>query len=279
VNSTFAIDFEPAIRIGAFLVAFIAVALWEVLAPRGLLTRPRGVRWKHNIALLAVDVLVLRVVAPGAAIGLAVVAQSREWGLLNILHAPAWIAFPVGLLILDLAIYLQHVAFHTVGPLWRLHRVHHADRDVDVTTGTRFHPLEILISTAIKCAVVSAVGVPVLAVLAFEVLLNAAAMFNHANASIPTKLERWLRYVVVTPDMHRIHHSIKPNERDRNFGFNLPWWDYLFRTHRRLPRISQSSLIVGVEGLGAVEEQRLDRMLLQPFRSDTEPPAGARIAR
>jgi sterol desaturase/sphingolipid hydroxylase (fatty acid hydroxylase superfamily) len=279
MNSSFVVDFEPAIRIGAFLVVFIVVALWEFLVPRGSLTTPRGIRWKHNIALLAVDVLVLRVLAPGAAIGLAVVAQSRGWGLLNVLHAPAWIAFPVGLLILDLAIYLQHVTFHTVGPLWRLHRVHHADRDVDVTTGTRFHPLEILISTAIKCAVVTAVGVPVLAVLAFEVLLNATAMFNHANASVPAKVERWLRYVLVTPDMHRTHHSIKPDECHRNFGFNLPWWDYLFRTHRRLPSAAQASLVVGVEGFGAMEEQRLDRMLVQPFRGDPEPSTGPGIAR
>jgi len=215
-------EFEGLIRLGAFLAVFSAVALWEVLAPRRRQEFGRLARWPHNIGLLLVDVILLRVLAPGASVAVAMTAEAGGWGLLNAVPLPAWLAIPVGVVLLDLAIYFQHVMFHAVPTLWRLHRVHHSDLDFDVTTGTRFHPIEILISTGIKCTVVAAIGAPAVAVLLFEVLLNATAMFNHANASLPGAVERHARWFVVTPDMHRIHHSVAYAESASNFGFNLP---------------------------------------------------------
>jgi sterol desaturase/sphingolipid hydroxylase (fatty acid hydroxylase superfamily) len=179
---------------------------------------------------------------------------------------PVWVAVPLAVVLLDLAIYFQHVTFHAVPTLWRLHRVHHADLDVDVTTGTRFHPLEILISTAIKCAAVAAIGAPAVAVLAFEVLLNATAMFNHANAGLPPALERWVRRFVVTPDMHRVHHSVVYNESSSNFGFNLPWWDRLFGTYRAQPAAGHAGMTIGIDAFRSPADLRLDRLLVQPFR-------------
>src|SRR5207237_1915526 len=186
-----------------------------------------------NLSLLVVDAIVLRVLVPGASVGVALVAEERAWGFLNLVSMPPLPAFAVALLLLDLVIYFQHVMFHAVPTLWRLHRVHHADLHFDVTTGIRFHPIEILISTAIKCTAVAAIGAPAAAVLVFEVLLNATAMFNHANASLPPAADRLLRWLVVTPDMHRVHHSVQYDESSSNFGFNLPWWDRLFGTYRK----------------------------------------------
>ena len=184
------LEFEPLIRLAAFLAVFGVVALWEVLKPRRSPAIGRLARWPHNIGILVVNSVVLRLLASGSAIAVAVAGEARGWGLLNALAVPIWVAVPLGMILLDLAIYFQHVMFHAVPALWRLHRVHHADLDFDVTTGTRFHPIEILISMGIKCAVVAATGAPVIAVLAFEVLLNATAMFNHANASVPGRFER-----------------------------------------------------------------------------------------
>ncbi len=218
-------EFEEAIRLMAFLAVFAAVALWEALAPRRKRSFERRARWPHNLGLLLVDVALVRVFAPGAAIAVAMTAAGSGWGLLNALALPGWAAIAAGIALLDLAIYFQHVMFHAVPALWRLHRVHHADLDFDVTTGARFHPIEILISTAVKCAAIAALGAPVISVFVFEILLNPTAMFNHANASLPQRLERWLRWLVVTPDMHRVHHSVRYEESSSNFGFNLPWWD------------------------------------------------------
>jgi len=201
----------------------------------------RRVRWPHNIGLLLVDIVVLRIVGPSAAIAVALAGEVHGWGLVNTLALPAWVAIPFAVALLDLAIYFQHVMFHAVPTLWRLHRVHHTDLDFDVTTGTRFHPIEILISTGIKCAAVAAIGAPAVAVLVFEVLLNATAMFSHANARLTQVLDRVLRWVVVTPDMHRVHHSIVYNETNSNFGFNLPWWDRLFGTYRAQPAAGHSA--------------------------------------
>jgi len=199
-------------------------------------------------------------------VGVAVAAGDQGWGLLNSVALPAWAAFALGVVLLDLLIYFQHVMFHAVPALWRLHRVHHADHDFDVTTGTRFHPVEILISTAIKCAAVAAIGAPAAAVLVFEVLLNATAMFNHANASVPARFERWLRWLVVTPDMHRVHHSVLYDESSSNFGFNLPWWDRLFGTYTRQPRAGHDAMTIGVDAFRSPDDLRLDRLLVQPFR-------------
>lgn len=254
------------IRVAAFTAVFAAVALWEFAAPRRKPLYPRTSRWPHNLGLLLVDVLVLRMLVPGTVIGVALAAEGRGWGFLNSVALPAWIAFGLGVVLLDLVIYFQHVMFHAVPTLWRLHRVHHADQDFDVTTGTRFHPVEILISTAFKCAAVAAIGAPAAAVLVFEVLLNATAMFNHANASVPGRLERWLRWLVVTPDMHRVHHSEIYDESSSNFGFNLPWWDRLFGTYRQEPRFGHDAMTIGVDAFRLPEDQRLDRLLVQPFR-------------
>lgn len=254
------------VRLAVFLGVFAAVALWELLAPRRAPSMPRKGRWPHNLGLLLVDVAALRLLAPGAAIAVAMAAEIRGWGLLNAVSLPSWAAVTAGIVILDLAVYFQHVMFHAVPTLWRLHRVHHADLHFDVTTGTRFHPIEILISVVIKCLAVAAIGAPVLAVLAFEVLLNAAAMFNHANASLPSWMERWVRWLIVTPDMHRIHHSVRYDESSSNFGFNLPWWDRLFGTYRARPLLGHHAMEIGVDAFRTPEDQRLDRLILQPFR-------------
>ena len=199
---------------------------------------------------------------------LALVAEARGFGLLNVIRLPDWLALLVSVLVLDLAIYLQHVLFHAVPALWRLHRMHHADLEFDVTTGLRFHPIEIALSMLIKFAVVAAIGAPALSVLVFEVLLNATSMFNHANMRIPTWIDRVLRWLVVTPDMHRVHHSIVARETNSNFGFNLPWWDRLFGTYRDQPAAGHRDMTIGIEQFREPGEQRLDRMLTQPFRDD-----------
>lgn len=257
---------EGLIRFGAFVAVFAAVALWEILSPRRPLRFARRARWPHNLGLLLVDGLAVRLLAPGAVIAVAVAAQARGWGLLHQFAAPSWLAFAASVALLDLVIYFQHVMFHAVPALWRLHRVHHADQDFDVTTGTRFHPVEILLSVVVKSAAVAAIGASPLAVLVFEVLLNATAMFNHANASLPGRLDRWIRWVLVTPDMHRVHHSVDYAESSSNFGFNLPWWDRLFGTYRAAPRLGHGAMTIGVDAFRSPQDQRLDQMLLQPFR-------------
>jgi len=258
-------EFEGAIRLAAFVAVFAAVALWEALAPRRKRSFGRRARWPHNLGLLLVDVALVRVLAPGAAIAVAMTAAGSGWGLLNTLALPGWAAIAAGIALLDLAIYFQHVMFHAVPALWRLHRVHHADLDFDVTTGARFHPIEILISTAVKCAAIAALGAPVISVFVFEILLNATAMFNHANASLPQRLERWLRWLVVTPDMHRVHHSVRYEESSSNFGFNLPWWDRLFGTYRARPRLGHDAMTIGVDAFRSPQDLRLDRLLVQPL--------------
>ena len=257
---------EPLIRMGFFLGILLAMAIWEVAAPRRRREIPRLLRWSSNLGIVVIDTLLVRLTFPIVAVGLAVVAEQRGWGLFNILDAPAWIAFVVSVLALDLAIYLQHVMFHAVPALWRLHRMHHADLEFDVTTGLRFHPVEILLSMGIKLAVVAALGPPAVAVLVFEVLLNATAMFNHSNIAIPRAIDRVLRMIVVTPDMHRVHHSIHPSETNSNFGFNLPWWDRLLGTYRPQPREGHEAMTIGIEQFRTRRDLWLDRMLVQPLR-------------
>ncbi len=267
---------EPTIRFLAFLAVFVFMASWEAYAPRRGRAFPRRSRWPHNLGLLALDIFVVRLIAPGAAIAVAVAGEAHNWGLLNAYGVPGWIALPMAIVLLDLAIYFQHVMFHSVPTLWRLHRVHHADRDFDVTTGTRFHPIEILLSVLIKMGAVAAIGASPMAVLVFEVLLNATAMFNHANARLPYWLDKSLRLFVVTPDMHRVHHSIVYNESASNFGFNIPWWDRLFGTYRAQPAAGHDNMVIGVDAFRSPEDVRLDRLLVQPFR-DT--PGGYAINR
>ncbi len=259
-------DWEQLVRLGAFVGVLAAIGAWEVLAPRRARLHPRRVRWSGNLGLVAVNVLVVRLAFPVAAVGFAALAAERGWGLLNAFDIPFWIAFGLSLLALDMAIYLQHVMFHAVPILWRLHRVHHADPDFDVTTGARFHPVEILLSMLVKFAAIAVIGAPAAAVLAFEVLLNACAMFNHGNVAIPGAVDRALRRVIVTPDMHRIHHSMEMAETNSNYGFNLAWWDRLFGTYRAEASLPQERMRIGVEGItGDDRAVTLPGMLAIPF--------------
>jgi sterol desaturase/sphingolipid hydroxylase (fatty acid hydroxylase superfamily) len=257
---------EPQLRLGVFLGVLAIMALWELLAPRRRRNIPRVIRWSNNLALVVIDTIVLRLTFPILAVGLAVMAQERGWGLFNFIDAPAWVAVLASVIILDLVIYLQHVMFHAVPALWRLHRMHHADLDFDVTTGLRFHPIEIVLSMGIKLAMVLVLGPPAVAVLIFEVLLNATAMFNHSNVRLPLVVDRVLRLVMVTPDMHRVHHSILPEETNSNFGFNLPWWDRLLGTYKAQPAAGHDAMTIGIEQFRTPRDQWLDRMLVQPIK-------------
>ncbi|WP_296763637.1 sterol desaturase family protein [Sediminimonas sp.] len=257
---------EPAIRLSIFLGVLAAMALWEVAAPRRRRDIPRVIRWTNNLALVVVDTAILRLSFPIVAVGLAVMGEDRGWGLFNNIDVPFWLAIVVSMLLLDLAIYLQHVMFHAVPGLWRLHRMHHADLDFDATTGLRFHPVEILISMGVKLAVVAALGPPAIAVLLFEVLLNATALFNHANIDLPRPVDRILRLFVVTPDMHRVHHSVDPRETNSNYGFNLPWWDRLLGTYIAQPAKGHKGMTIGLEQFRTRRDLWLDRMLIQPVR-------------
>jgi sterol desaturase/sphingolipid hydroxylase (fatty acid hydroxylase superfamily) len=263
------LSYEPMIRLGAFAGVFALMTAWELLAPRRRLEFGRGLRWPNNLGVVVVDTLVLRLVVPTGAVGLALVAEARGCGLFNVIDLPGWLAVIASVILLDLAIYLQHVLFHAVPALWRLHRMHHADLAFDVSTGVRFHPIEIVLSMVIKFTVVAALGTPAAGVLLFEVLLNATSMFNHGNVRMPEHLDRVLRWIVVTPDMHRVHHSASTRETNSNFGFNLPWWDRLFGTYRAEPAAGHDAMVIGIEQFRDPGELRLDRMLLQPFRDDT----------
>jgi len=257
---------EPAVRLAAFFGVFVLMAIWEAVAPRRARLLPRRVRWLHNLGLVALNSLILRLLFPAAAVGFALLAAERGWGLLNAFEAPVWWSFLLAVIALDFAFYLQHVMFHAVPLLWRLHRVHHADADIDVTTGARFHPIEILLSMLIKFAAIAVLGAPAAAVLAFEVLLNATAMFNHANLRLRESVDRWLRRMLVTPEMHRIHHSMEAAEANSNFGFNLPWWDRLCGTYRERARLPQESMAIGVQGLtGRDAAVKLAGLLALPF--------------
>lgn len=259
---------EPVIRLGAFAGVLAAIALWEVLAPRRHQKIGRGWRWPNNLGIVTLDTLLVRLVFATAAVGMALLAETHGWGLFHALEAPAWLAVVASVILLDLAIYLQHVLFHAVPVLWRLHRMHHADLEFDVTTGVRFHPIEILLSMGIKLGVVAALGTPAVAVLIFEVLLNATSMFNHGNIRLPARLDWVLRWIVVTPEMHRVHHSVVPRETNSNFSFNLPWWDRMFGTYRAQPEAGHEGMTIGIEQFRNTSELRLDRMLTQPFRDD-----------
>jgi sterol desaturase/sphingolipid hydroxylase (fatty acid hydroxylase superfamily) len=262
------VNSELIIRAGVALLLFALLALWELLAPRRTLSVGRKPRWPGNLGIVVLDSVLVRLLIPAAAVGIAVIAAQRGWGLLNITPWPAWLELLIGFLALDLAIYGQHVAFHKVPLLWRLHRMHHADLDIDVSTGLRFHPIEIVLSMLIKMGVVVLIGVPALAVFVFEVVLNATSMFNHSNAAMPLWLDRIARLLVVTPDMHRVHHSILRHETDSNFGFNLPWWDRLFGTYRALPEAGHDGMTIGLPIFRAARESGLDRLITQPFRED-----------
>ncbi len=257
---------EAAVRLIAFFAVFGVMTVWEVLAPRRVRTVARVRRWPGNLGILLIDILAVRLVFRTAAVGVAFYGEARGWGLFNNVAVPYWAAVILSVLLLDLAIYAQHVVFHHVPALWRLHRMHHADLDFDATTALRFHPFEILLSMGIKAALVLLLGAPALAVLIFEVLLNATAMFNHGNVRMPAGLDRVVRWFLVTPDMHRVHHSVVKAETDSNFGFNLPWWDRLFGTYRDQPQAGHTGMTIGIDRFRDPAELRFDRLLTQPFR-------------
>jgi len=261
---------EPLLRLGVFGLTLFVLMTFELFAPRRPLSIGRAQRWPSNLGIVLVDTLVVRILFPSAAVGWALLVQARGWGLLTQLALPSVAEFGIAFVALDLVIYGQHVLFHSVPLLWRLHRVHHADLDFDVTTGVRFHPIEILVSMLIKFAAVAVLGAPVIAVMAFEIILNAATMFNHANVALPAGADRILRRMVVTPDMHRVHHSILAHETHSNFGFNFPWWDRLFGTYRAQPEAGHGAITIGLPVFRDASELRLDRMLLQPLRDGRE---------
>ncbi|MBR9652721.1 sterol desaturase family protein [Thalassovita aquimarina] len=257
---------EPTIRLAAFLGVLAVMMIWELAAPRRRRDIPRVIRWTNNFALVVVDTIILRLSFPILAVGLAMLAEERDWGLFNVIDVPGWVAFTGSILLLDLAIYLQHVMFHAVPGLWRLHRMHHADLDFDATTGLRFHPVEILASMAIKLAVVGALGAPAVSVLLFEVILNATSIFNHSNIGLPAGVDRALRLFLVTPDMHRVHHSVDPRETNSNYGFSVPWWDRLLGTYVAQPAKGHEGMEIGIEQFRTRRDLWLDRMLIQPLR-------------
>jgi sterol desaturase/sphingolipid hydroxylase (fatty acid hydroxylase superfamily) len=258
---------EKAIRMGAFFGILGVMALWEILAPRRALTVSKAIRWVNNLGIVFFNSFLIRVIFPAAAVGMASFANTQGWGIFNYFELPFWLVVIASVVVMDFIIYLQHVMVHAVPALWRLHRMHHADLDFDVTTGARFHPLEILLSMLIKFATIAVLGPPVLAVVIFEVILNATAMFNHGNVRLPLGIDRVLRWLVVTPDMHRVHHSVEDDEANSNFGFNLPWWDRLFGTYRDQPRAGHEAMTIGIHKYREPKQVAwLPGMLLLPFK-------------
>ena len=262
----FIIQNEPAIRLGFFFGIFAVMAIWELIAPRRALTVSKLMRWGNNLGLVVLNTIVLRLIFPAAAVGVAAFAAENSWGLLNYYSLPYVLSVVLAVVALDFIIYLQHVLVHAVPALWRLHRVHHADLDYDVTTGARFHPIEIILSMLIKFATILVLGPPVIAVVIFEVVLNAMAMFNHGNVRLPLGLDRIVRLFVVTPDMHRVHHSVEDNEANSNYGFNLSIWDRLFGTYIDQPREGHINMTIGIHGYRDPKQvDQLPGMLALPF--------------
>jgi len=237
---------EAPIRMGFFFGIFAVMAIWELVAPRRALTVSKAVRWTNNLGLVFFNSFIVRLIFPAAAVGVAAFAAENGWGLLNYYEIPFAISVIISVIAMDFVIYLQHVLVHGVPILWRLHRVHHADLDYDVTTGARFHTIEIIISMLIKFATIVVLGPPVVAVIIFEIILNATAMFNHSNIGLPKGIDHFLRLFLVTPDMHRVHHSVEDDEANSNFGFSLTWWDRLFGTYREQPRAGHTGMTIGI---------------------------------
>ena len=255
---------ETIVRLTAFLGVLAVMIIWEFGSPRRQNTR-RSSRWPANFGIVVLNTLMLALV-PVTAVGAALFSVFNQFGLLTLVQLSLWPKIFISLLILDLAIYWQHRLFHLMAPFWRIHRMHHTDTAIDVSTGLRFHPIEILLSILIKAAVIILIGAPVLAVVAFEILLNGSAMFNHSNIKLPKTVDRWLRYLIVTPDMHRVHHSSRANEHHRNFGFCLSIWDRLFSSYKAQPVDGHLDMTIGLDRFDEPEESRLDRLLTQPFR-------------
>jgi len=261
----FIIDNELVVRLGCFFGVFIAMGIWELLAPRRTLTSPKSRRWISNLFITLLNSLVVRIFFPAAAVGMAFMSDWSGWGLFNILRVPSLPAGIMSILLLDLTIYSQHVLFHRVALFWRLHRMHHTDLDIDVTTGSRFHTFEIILSMEIKIVIVVLLGAPAWSVLVFEVLLNATSLFTHSNVRISARADRFLRTIIVTPDMHRVHHSVLTGETNSNFGFNFPWWDRLFGTYRDQPEKGHEAMTIGLPDYQDNKYLTLPWMLAVPF--------------
>ena len=259
---------ETAIRVGSFFGVLILMAVWEILAPRRASTISKIVRWGNNLGLVVFNSVLLRLIFPTAAVGVTIFASEHSWGLLNYVQLPSFAAVAISIVVMDFVIYFQHILMHAIPALWRLHRVHHADLDYDFTTGVRFHPLEIIVSMLIKFSAILMLGPPVIAVLIFEVILNVMSMFNHGNVKLPAFLDRTLRLLIVTPDMHRIHHSVEEDESNQNFGFNLSLWDRFFGTYRKQPRAGHEGMVVGIQNYrGLRDVTSIQGLLLLPFRN------------
>ncbi len=261
---------EPTIRIVAFLGVFIVIALAEARWPRRKRSHHRLTRWPSNLGMVGLDNLLVRLLVPLVPVALAL--QLDGSGLFGVIGLTRPASILAAVVLMDLAIYWQHVLFHRVPILWRLHRLHHTDTDYDATTALRFHPVEILLSIGIKLAVIAVLGAPAEGVILFEVLLNATAMFNHGNLKLPERVDAALRLVLVTPDFHRVHHSDIPEETHSNFGFSAPWWDYMFGTYVAQPKLGHEGMTIGLPMFRAPEELRLDRLLTQPFREPAAAP-------
>lgn len=272
------IENEPLIRFGAFVAIFAAMAAFELWAPR--LERPemagalRSRRWLVNVSMVVISSVCLRIIFPAAAVGTAIYAQSQGWGLFPAIGMPVVVAGILAFIVLDFAVWLEHLVSHKWPLLWRIHRMHHSDQGFDLTTALRFHPLEIVLSMVWKAAVIIVLGPPVVAVLVFEIVLNGMAMFNHANARLPLGLDRVLRALVVTPDMHRVHHSVVRRETDSNYGFNLSVWDRLFGTYTDQPEAGHDGMRLGLTDYDGPQTANLGWALVLPFRR-----AGYRLAR
>ncbi len=256
---------EITIRLSFFFSIFILLALWELLNPRRALGTSKKMRWFNNLVIVLLDTVIVRLLFPLVPMSMALLAQERGWGLFNNLGVPYLLEVTVAVIVLDFVIYLQHVLFHAVPLLWRFHMVHHADLDLDVTSGVRFHPIEIILSMGIKLAAVGSLGLPALAVFIFEILLNGTSMFNHTNVFIPLKLDRIIRLLIVTPDMHRVHHSVILRETDSNYGFTLSWWDRLLGTYRAQPAKGHQWMTIGLSRFLDEKSQTLLWLLTIPF--------------
>lgn len=258
---------EPLFRVTVFVLMCALMLAWESRRPRRESSRPKTLRWINNFSLSAINTVIVRIGFPVTAYGVALHAQINQWGLFNNLLASSWLAVLLSVVLLDLAIYLQHRLFHYVPVLWRLHRMHHSDVDFDTSTGIRFHPIEIMLSVVIKMTVIVALGAPPIAVVIFEIALNATSLFNHGNVRIPSRLDRTLRWFIVTPDMHRVHHSVDMTESNTNFGFNLPWWDYWLATYQDQPASGHRHMRIGLDDFRGPKDIYVPRLLWQPFRN------------
>lgn len=274
--NNFILEHEPFIRFCFFFGILVLMAMWELIAPRRPLTTSKASRWISNLGIVLMDTLAVRLILPLQAVGLALFVEAHGWGILNNVILPPWMKIILGVLGLDLVIYLQHAMFHALPVFWRLHRMHHTDLDFDVTTGIRFHPLEILLSMGIKMAAVVVLGPSAVAVVLFEVLLNATSMFNHGNVRLPKEIDRVLRLLVVTPEMHRVHHSVVIKEYNSNFGFNFPWWDRLMGTYQAQPTRGHEGMTIGLSQFRDPGRLTLPWLLIQPFFEAGKYPFGRR---